>query len=118
MGFGGAVTAAELSAGGATHRFDAGQVGQRTIQWTTASLPEAKVVLYEGDKPAREIRFEGPWSLFRLFDDAKKENAGPNSFKATFGEGASYVTFRIMLPSEDNPFSRGGLWSFRCPPRL
>jgi type VI secretion system protein ImpL len=118
QGFGGAVTAAELSAGGTTHRFQAGQVGARNIQWTTGSLPEAKVVLFEGDKPAREFAFEGPWALFRLFDAAKKENAGPTTFKATFGEGAAYVVFRVVLPTEDNPFSRGGLWSFRCPPRL
>ena len=118
QGFGGAVTAAEITAGGATNRFQTGQVGQRTIQWTTASMPEAKVVLYEGDKATKEFAFEGPWALFRLFDAAKKENAGPTAFKATFGEGAAYAVFRVVLPTESNPFSRGGLWSFRCPPRL
>ena len=51
-------------------------------------------------------------------DVAKKENAGPLAIKATFGEGASYATFRITLPDTNNPFSRGGPWSFRCPGRL
>jgi type VI secretion system protein ImpL len=117
-GFGGTVTAAELSAGGANYRFEAGQPGQRQIQWTPSSLPEARVALFAGTAMLKEYAFDGPWATFRLFDAARKENAGPTAFKATFGEGASSVTFRVTLPGEKNPFSRGGIWSFRCPPRL
>jgi type VI secretion system protein ImpL len=117
-GFGGATTAAEISAGGQTYRFDAGQTGQRVIQWNASGVPEAHVVLYAGAAKQRDFTFQGPWALFRLLDAARKENAGPMAIKATFGEGASYVTFKIDLPSTDNPFSRGGPWSFRCPPKL
>jgi type VI secretion system protein ImpL len=117
-GFGGTVTAAEMSAGGANYRFEAGQPGQRQIQWTPSSLPEARVALFAGTTLLKEYPFDGPWATFRMFDAARKENAGPTAFKATFGEGASTVTFRVSLPSEKNPFSRGGIWSFRCPPRL
>ncbi|HEY4031373.1 MAG TPA: type VI secretion system membrane subunit TssM [Caulobacteraceae bacterium] len=117
-GFGGAITAAEISAGGQTYRFDAGQAGQRTLQWTASGVPEAHVTLYAGATKQRDYTFQGPWALFRLIDAAKKENAGPMAIKATFGEGASYATFKITLPSIDNPFSRGGPWSFRCPPKL
>jgi type VI secretion system protein ImpL len=117
-GFGGATTAAEISAGGQTYRFDAGQTGQRVLQWTASGVPEAHVTLFAGTAKQRDYTFEGPWALFRLIDAAKKENAGPMAIKATFGEGASYATFKITLPSIDNPFSRGGPWSFRCPPKL
>jgi type VI secretion system protein ImpL len=118
MGFGGAVTAAELSVGGQTVKLEPSVPGARQLQWNVSSLPEAKLTLIEKDKPGKTYSFEGPWAPFRLFDAARKENAGPTAFKATFGEGASYVTLRVSLPSEKNPFSRGGLWSFRCPPRL
>jgi type VI secretion system protein ImpL len=64
------------------------------------------------------ISFTGPWALFRLMDSARKQNTGPTSFSATFGQGANTATFKITLPSDQNPFSRGGLWSFRCPSKL
>lgn len=118
VGFGGPVTAAELSIGGQTVKLEPAAPGAKQLQWTVSSLPEAKLTLIEGAKPGQTYAFEGPWAPFRLFDAARKENSGPTAFKATFGEGASYVTLRVLLPSEKNPFSRGGLWSFRCPPRL
>jgi type VI secretion system protein ImpL len=118
VGFGGATTAAELSMGGVTYRFDANQTGQRPLQWSPSALPEAHVTLFAGTQKQNSFAFEGPWALFRLMDAARKENAGPQAFKATFGEGASSVTFRIILPGTTNPFSRGGPWSFRCPPKL
>ncbi len=117
-GFGGATTAAEISFGGQTQKFDANQAGARTMQWTASGLPEARVTLYAGATKQKDFTADGPWALYRLMDGAKKENAGPLAIKATFGEGSAYATFRITLPSEDNPFSRGGPWSFRCPPKL
>lgn len=117
-GFGGSTTSAEIAFGGQTQKFDANQAGARTMQWTANGLPEAHVTLYAGATKLRDFTFDGPWALFRLMDVAKKENAGPQALKATFGEGAAYATFRFTLPSPDNPFSRGGPWSFRCPPKL
>ena len=117
-GFGGSITAAEISVGGTTYKFDASSPGQRQLIWSVSSLPEAHVVLYEGTKENKRYDFQGPWALFRLFDAARKENAGPTAFKATFGEGAAFATFRVVLPSDKNPFSRGGMWSFRCPAKL
>ena len=32
-------------------------------------------------------RQQGPWALFRLMDKARRENAGPQTLLATFGEG-------------------------------
>jgi type VI secretion system protein ImpL len=118
QGFGGSVTAVEIAAGGQTNRFDAGQGGQRVVQWTPSGLPQAMMTLYHGTTKLKEYDFDGPWALFRLMDSAQKENAGPMAIKATFGDGAASATFRITLPDANNPFSRGGLWSFRCPPKL
>lgn len=139
VSLGGAVGAADFVAGDQAYRFEPGATGERTIAWSaTGSLPEATVTLYpaaatqptaSADAPAdaarpaakkelAQFRFEGPWALFRLFEAARKENAGPTQVKATFGDGAAFATFMITLPSGESPFSRGGMWSFRCPAAL
>jgi type VI secretion system protein ImpL len=86
--------------------------------WSLSSLPEAQVTLYNGTKVVKTYSFSGPWAIFRLMGKAKMENAGPTAFKATFGEGAAFATLKIDLNSDRNPFRRGSLWSFRCPPNL
>jgi type VI secretion system protein ImpL len=86
--------------------------------WASSGLPEAHVTLYSKTTPLQQISFTGPWALFRLMDQAKKQNTGPTSFTATFGQGANTAAFKVTLPTDQNPFSRGGLWSFRCPSTL
>ena len=118
-GFGGAVTAVELSAGGTVYRFEVGSVGAKPLMWSVSSgLPEAHVTLFSGPKVLKTITTQGPWALFRLMDKARQENAGPTAFKATFGEGAAFATIKINLNSDRNPFKRGSLWSLRCPASL
>ena len=98
--FGGAVTAAEFSAGGATYRFEPNTVGAKQVMWSLSSLPEAHVVLYSGTQEVKRFEGQGVWALFRLMDAAQKENAGPTAFKVTFGQGAQFATFKITLPSD------------------
>ncbi|USQ98583.1 type VI secretion IcmF C-terminal domain-containing protein [Caulobacter sp. RL271] len=117
-GFGGAVTAAEFSAAGTTYRFEPSTVGAKPVMWSISSLPEARLVLYSGGKEVRRFEAQGPWALFHLMDAAQKENAGPATLKATFGQGSQYFSLKVSLPSDKNPFGRGGLWSFRCPGKL
>ena len=118
-GFGGAVTAVEFSSGGATYKFEATTVGQKIVMWSpTGGIPEAHVTLYNGANAIKTFSAQGPWALFHLMDEAKRENAGPTAVKATFGEGAAFATLKITLPSVTNPFNRAGLWSFRCPAAL
>ena len=114
------VAAAEFASGGATYRFARGDMSEKPLLWSAnGGVPTAAVALFGADNAeARRFEAEGPWALFRLVDKAVKENAGPQAIKATFGEGAKSVTFIIKLPSEQNPFSRGGVWSFRCPTAL
>lgn len=127
--FGSDVGSVEVSVGGTTYKFDRATNNARPLLWSASGgLPEASVVLYKAPATAgaaptatdelRRIETEGSWALFRLIDQAVKENAGETAIKATFGEGARAVTFIIALPSDRNPFSRGGLWSFRCPATL
>ncbi|PSJ36837.1 type VI secretion system membrane subunit TssM [Allosphingosinicella deserti] len=115
-----AVASVEVSNGGATYKFDAANNLPKPLLWSiSGGLPQASVVLYGADgKELRRFEAEGPWALFRLMGQADKENAGPQSIRATFGEGTAAATLAVQLPSQRNPFSRGDLWSFRCPATL
>lgn len=114
--FGGGVDAVEFAAGGTNYRFDAAANGARPVMWSAqGSLPQASVTLFKGTTQVTRIETQGPWALFRLFDKAKRENAGAQAVLATFGSGAQSVVFKLSLPDDKNPFSRGGVWSFRCP---
>lgn len=121
--FGSDINAVIISSGGSAQRFERSIRGARPIQWSTAGVQEAFVELVpaggEG-AAAQPLRFEqqGPWALFRLIEEGKRENAGETAIRVTFGEGARSATLLISLPTDKNPFSRGGLWSFRCPTEL
>jgi type VI secretion system protein ImpL len=63
--------------------------------------------------------FEGPWALFRLFDQARVEGGGqPEQFVATFDVGGRKAQFRVISSSVENPFRLPELEQFRCPGRL
>ena len=68
--------------------------------------------------PPVRISAEGPWAFFRLMDKSAKQNAGPNTILATFRSGSQWVTLSFELPSTNSPFTRGGMWTFRCPASL
>jgi type VI secretion system protein ImpL len=111
-------TAVELSAGGVTYRFTAATPASKPLLWNLAVLPAAQLVLFSGEREVRRIEARGPFALFRLMDRATMENAGPSRIRARFGTGEASVAFTFDLPSETNPFGRGGPFSFRCPARL
>ena len=112
------VDAVEMAAG-ATNRFEAGSRAAKQYQWSLqGGLPEAHVTLFKAGQKVDEIDASGPWAIFRLFDKAQRQNDGQTAFRATFGSGNNSVTLRIILPDDRNPFSHGGLWTFRCPVAL
>ena len=113
------VDAVEISAGGTTYRFDAQSTAAKPLMWTMQGLPEAHVTLLKGGQTVASFAAEGPWALFRVMDAAAaRQNAGTTAFLATFGQGTKSAVMRVDLPSSINPFSRGGLWTFRCPVTL
>jgi type VI secretion system protein ImpL len=120
---GSGVGTVEIGSGGTNYSFDKTGGDPRPLIWSmSGGLPEAAVRLHAvaggdgGEAPVlREYSGEGPWALFRLFDQGRKQNAGPTTIRVTFGDGRESATFAVELPTENNPFSRGGMWSFRCP---
>ncbi|HEU0200448.1 MAG TPA: type VI secretion system membrane subunit TssM [Burkholderiaceae bacterium] len=63
--------------------------------------------------------FDGPWSLFRLFDGARIERtAQPEKFRVTFDIDGRKATFEVTTNSVQNPFRLRELEQFQCPGRL
>ncbi len=63
--------------------------------------------------------FEGPWALFRMFDQVQIENtAQPEKFKVTFNIEGRRATFEVTTSSVQNPFRLRELEQFQCPGRL
>ena len=112
----------EFSSGNSVQKFDASAgKEQRPLSWAPQGNPEAYVAfapLAGGTIAPARLATEGPWALFRLMDKAEVQNAGPQSIRATFRSGPHWATLLFQLPTPENPFSRGGLWSFRCPGSL
>ncbi len=116
--FGPDVDGVEFSSGGTAYKFDTSNTGAKPMVWNLNGLPEAHVTLTKGGAPVDNETADGPWALYRLMEKAKRQNSGPTAFQATFGQGTKTVTFNIILTSTFNPFSRGGVWTFRCPTAL
>ena len=117
--FGAGIDAAELLVGSAQNRFEPGSAGEKQVIWSAqGNVPQASLVLYSQGAKVKEINQSGPWALFRLMDEARFEKRG-GAWYATFGAGTGSVAFKMIFPTEQNPFARGTVpWSFRCPSAL
>jgi type VI secretion system protein ImpL len=68
---------------------------------------------------ASAIKFEGPWALFRMFDDVKMEETNQlERFVATISVGGRRAVFEILASSVRNPFRLAEIGQFRCPTTL
>jgi type VI secretion system protein ImpL len=60
--------------------------------------------------------FEGPWALFRMFDQVKIESTPQaEKFLATFVVDGRQVQFEVTASSVRNPFRLQELEQFQCP---
>ena len=65
------------------------------------------------------LRFDGPWALHHLFDQAKiTGGATPERFTAGLNLGGRGVTLEVVAGSVQNPFRLRELELFNCPGRL
>ncbi|MBP2293223.1 type VI secretion system membrane subunit TssM [Azospirillum rugosum] len=60
----------------------------------------------------------GPWSVFRLFREARFEPRGPDRAVVTFAGGGMSASFELRASSIVNPFSLPDMEQFQCPPTL
>ncbi|HET7594952.1 MAG TPA: type VI secretion system membrane subunit TssM, partial [Stellaceae bacterium] len=65
------------------------------------------------------ITKQGPWSLFRLFDEAKVQGTGlSDKLQVTFSVGGRTAVYEVNANSVNNPLTMTELHDFRCPARL
>ncbi|WP_158927904.1 type VI secretion system membrane subunit TssM [Acidisphaera sp. S103] len=62
------------------------------------------------------LQADGPWALFRLFNQGILQQAGSaDRYTLTFNLGDRHAVFEIRAGSVLNPFAPGVLRDFRCP---
>ena len=68
---------------------------------------------------ASGLVFEGPWALFRMFDQVQIEaTVQAEKFIATFNVEGRKAQFEILTSSVQNPFRLRELEQFQCPGQL
>ncbi len=65
------------------------------------------------------ITYDGPWALFRLFDQATITRIGQSeNYIVNFELDGREITFELRANSTNNPFNLPALHNFSCPPVL
>jgi type VI secretion system protein ImpL len=93
--------------------------------------PHATQIVWPGPKGMQQVKLSfdpppaggtgvlqenGPWAMFRLFGDARLQQAGSaDRFTLTFHSGEREAVFELRASSVLNPFAPGVLRDFRCP---
>jgi type VI secretion system protein ImpL len=76
-------------------------------------------ISFQPQAPNSSITKDGPWALFRLFDQGTiTPGGGPDRFTVTFNVGGHNAAFEIRAGSVFNPFSLKELHKFRCPGKI
>ncbi|RFU48332.1 type VI secretion system membrane subunit TssM [Paraburkholderia sp. DHOC27] len=92
-----------------------------TIQWP-GTRGSGRVSLQLTPPPgsdAGNLVFEGPWALFRMFDQLDIEATDqPERFFVTFNVEGRKARFEVTANSVQNPFRLADLRSFACPSQL
>jgi type VI secretion system protein ImpL len=92
-----------------------------TIQWP-GTRGSGRVSLQLTPPPtsdAGNLVFEGPWALFRMFDQLDIEPTDqPERFYVTFNVEGRKARFEVTANSVQNPFRLADLRGFSCPSQL
>jgi type VI secretion system protein ImpL len=87
------------------------------VQWPGSG--EMGRIVFSPTGADSTITKSGPWSLFRLFDEAKIERTPlPDKFQVTFSVGGRKAVYELRANSVNNPLTMTELHEFRCPARL
>ena len=101
--------ALRLRSGGVPMELSASSAAER-FSWSPGGSQVTELAHQGGT-----IREEGPWSLFRLLDRARRQTLGQGRYRFTFAPAASVD---IEIVSGPDPFATTGPFSLRCPTRL
>ncbi|TPJ40072.1 type VI secretion system membrane subunit TssM [Mesorhizobium sp. B2-6-5] len=87
-----------------------------TVTWPSGAASGSASLSLTPEMPGREsaIKFEGPWALKRLMDNATITGSDSN-LEARFVIGGRDVSYTIQTGSGPNPFILPALSAFSCP---
>jgi type VI secretion system protein ImpL len=88
-----------------------------SVTWPGATgMDSARLVFDPPPAGGGVLQANGPWALFRLFDQGTLQQAGSSDrYTLTFHMGDRTASFEIRAGSVLNPFAPGMLHDFRCP---
>lgn len=102
-----------LRAGGVPMDLLPGATPER-FGWSAAGTQVAELApLQGGTAPA--LREEGPWSLFRLLDQGRRQMLGQGRYRFVFGADAA---IDVQVVAGPDPFAADGVFALRCPAAL
>jgi type VI secretion system protein ImpL len=79
---------------------------------------ESKLTLISTKGRASQLRYQGPWSWFRLIDNAKVNGADDNTLDITFRLKGAKMRYRLHAEKSNNPLLRRLFEGFRLPRTL
>ncbi len=108
-----------LEIAGQTVSYGHGPVTATAMQWPGPGT-RSRIAFQPSEAGGQSMAiFEGPWSFFRLLDQARRQGGGTGDrFRAVFSSGGRTATFEIRAGSVMNPFNLPELRAFRCPGTL
>ncbi|HUB45724.1 MAG TPA: type VI secretion system membrane subunit TssM [Acetobacteraceae bacterium] len=87
-----------------------------SVTWPGSGMNTARLVFQPPPAGGGVLQANGPWALFRLFDQGTLQEAGSSDlYRLTFHVGNREASFDIRAGSVLNPFAPGMLHDFRCP---
>jgi len=112
------ITTLTMDIDGQIVRYQHGPQVAYTISWPGTKGSKQVRVSLEPPLPqgVSGVTKEGPWALYRLFDEAEIQNGpSPERFNVILNVGGRRATFEVVASSVKNPFRLAELQSFRCP---
>jgi type VI secretion system protein ImpL len=112
-----AATQVLLEVNGQTLTYSHGPPRPGLLEWPGTLASEGRLALQPAQPgQASSITKRGPWSLFRLFDQARiEQGAYADKARMTFDVGGRKVTYDLQANSVINPLTMKELAEFRCP---
>jgi len=109
-----AVRRVSIELDGQTVDYRHGPPRAQSIVWP-GPTPGQSVLTFEESTGAGPNRaYDGPWSIFRLFGDAKLQPQSELRFLVTLSAGNRNTRVILEASSVRNPFARNELRDFRC----
>ncbi|MCF6204770.1 MAG: type VI secretion system membrane subunit TssM [Methylococcaceae bacterium] len=117
MGLSGTSRRSVLNADGQIIPYNHGSTYPVDMLWpnTLRKKAESKVVVVNRRGESQMIKYNGPWSWFRLVQHANQKRAANNSLILSYSLNGSVMKYQLHSDSSNNPFSSNQLRHYKLP---